>query len=397
MARRALCWLAPLRDKTTLDNAASIWAWAEREVVFPDSYPTDFKGPYSAALLPMLKEPVEMITRPEVRGVVVAKPSQAGGSEGIALNAVRFYFHEQPEHVLYVGGQKESTKHFLEERIIPSLKTTVPRFRDRWRGVEVKGDKVVSHNSSVTVTWSTSKDGLKSRSLRVVIGDEGDGWPKDALERLKKRLIARKLGTFVFFSALDPTRKDKKHPILTEYKQGSRAEWMMKDPRTGNLFTFRQGREGEKRTVDGLKWDPAARRDDGSWDLAMVERTAHYVTPDGTRIPDIERLQVVNAGEWVHADPSNPVKSYRYVGALLPWPSCSFGQLARGFLEAKAKGPAQLGVFIMETWVEEWWEEKRELSDDVFTRCAPAVCPEYVRPERWTTLPPFCDEVSGRV
>ena len=68
----------------------------------------------------------------------------------------------------------------------------------------------------------------------------------------------------------------------------------MADPETGNGFAFELG-DGKGA---GLRWDKTARREDETWDLEIVRASAHYITPDGTRIDEADRMAIVRAGHW---------------------------------------------------------------------------------------------------
>ena len=68
------------------------WEWAAKNVDFAinQAYPTEYKGFYDPELLPFWKEPAENVFDPEVREQAILKCSQAGGTENVCLNPIRF-------------------------------------------------------------------------------------------------------------------------------------------------------------------------------------------------------------------------------------------------------------------------------------------------------------------
>jgi hypothetical protein len=89
----------------------------------------------------------------------------------------------------------------------------------------------------------------------------------------------------------------------------------MKDPKTGTPFVWEFG--GVK-DPHGLKWpDDARDAETGQWDLERVRTEAYYLTPDGTRIENDERVSVSADGVWV---PSNDKAPTHVRGCLDRWP-----------------------------------------------------------------------------
>jgi hypothetical protein len=86
-----------------------------------------------------------------------------------------------------------------------------------------------------------------------------------------------------------------------------------------------------------VKWDEKARLVDGTWDLAMVVKTAHMVCPycQG-RILNSHKHAMVSKGRWIATATGVP----GYVGWHLPsmystTRDCDFGSMAKKFLTAK--------------------------------------------------------------
>jgi hypothetical protein len=89
-----------------------------------------------------------------------------------------------------------------------------------------------------------------------------------------------------------------------------------------------------------VRWDPEAKRADGSWDLDRVERTAHAECPHcHGKILDSQKTAMVRAGKWV-ATAEHPTPGFvsRHLPSMYAAsPETTFGKLAVKFLKAKDK------------------------------------------------------------
>jgi hypothetical protein len=369
------------------------WQWAEANVDYARvrNYDTEWKGPYSADYMPYWRGPMEAATDPQVKEVWVLKCSRSGGSENVLLTPLRYTVACAPVPTLYISGQQGSVEKFLETRIKAGMglaaDTAAAYARARKREHEIMFDTM-----DLVGAWPANKMAFKQSGFALVLADEVSIWPEYAADMLRERMANYAFPHLLGISSPDPAQKrgSDEDPIFVEYGQTDQRKWFCLDPRTGNPFVFRLGLSD---SVDGLRWDPAAKRADGSWDLVRVEETAHYITPDGTRIDDADRMAIVRAGEWrPTATGMTGRRGYHVTRFMVPFKVGSFAHVAVKFLESKHKGVSAnatnkqgLKTFFYEYLAEPFWDTKEEAGSDAL-RGREA---EYKRGERLTAVEPF--------
>ncbi len=349
------------------------WQWAETAVDYSRvrNYDTEWKGPYSADYMPYWREPMEARTDPSVKEVWVLKCSRSGGSENVLLTSLRFTVACDPVPTLYMSGQQGSVEKFMETRIKAGMDlaadTAAAYGRARKREHEVMFDTM-----DLVVAWPANKMAFKQSGFALVLADEVSIWPEFAADMLRERMANYAFPHLLGISSPDPAQKrgSDEDPIFLEYGQTDQRKWFCRDPRTGNEFVFRLGTD---ETPDGLKWDRGAKAPNGGWDLNRVEATAHYVTPDGTRIRDVDRLRIVRAGRWKPtATGMAGRRGYHVTRFMVPFRVGSFAHIAVKFLEAKHKGVSAnatnrqgLKTFFYEYLAEPFYDTKEDAPAEV--------------------------------
>lgn len=347
----------------------NVWEWAAKNVDFSlvPNYETPFKSKYDPDLLPFWKEPAECITDFDIREVVVLKCSRAGATENVLINPIRYHVACDPMPILYLGAQQEATERFHKERISLGLRCSRETLAKYNAGTET-GTVIALEDSQVVSGYPGSKSVAKGFGYGLVLGDEVSTWPDYAADMLRKRTDTYRFAHIVLVSSPDPQQKrsSDEDPIFLEFESGDQRYWFMPDPATGNLFKFVMG---DDKTEYGLKWDPKAKRDDGSWDLNRVYDSAYYVTPDGTRIENADKKKIIASGHWVATNPNaaKSKRSYHLNAFYVPFRSGDFGSIACAFLQANAKGPDYLRVFVYEYLAEKFYSEKIILPDSAIT------------------------------
>lgn len=353
----------------------TVWEWACEEVVFPDTsvYPSARPGRFDPDFLPMYKEPMEAVTDPDVREIVVVGGSQTAKTEMMLLMPLRYHLACDPIPAMYIGGQQESTEAFIEERIKPGMTLSRETAR-KMRGARIRGTEIYFEDMALAGTWSTSSQGLKSRPLGLVLNDELSIWPANSLEKARKRTDTFPFAHLVVVSAPDTkgTRPSSQDPIWIEFENTDKRELHLKDPKTGKWFVPHFGLDFEKGSQlhSGVRWDPDARRADGSWNLDRVRESAYYLCPSGAKITSKRKKAWIDAGKWVATNRANARKGrrgYRVSGLLMPWKD--WGDIAVGFLEHKARGVSSLRVFVGETLVEKWKERTDAPEESLVSAC----------------------------
>ena len=360
-------WKLAIRPATRLN----IWEWAARNVDFSrcQSYDTPRHEPFDPEWMPYWKEPVECLTDASIREVSVLKCSRAGGSENILLNPIRFAIAQNPQPTLYVTGDQLSAERFMEKRVKRGLRSALDCWR-AFKAAQATQHDIAFPGMDFRVTWPKARQAFKQDGWATVLCDEVSLWPEYSADMARKRTDSYPFPHIVFISSPDPAsrRSSDDDPIFVEYRRGDQRKWNCADPKTGKPFVFAMG----ERDGPGLVWDKAARKDDGTWDLDRVRATAHYVTPDGSKIENRDRMTVVRSGKWVATAPNAPAntRSYHINAFMVPFKSGDFGEIAVAFLQAQARGPQNLRTFIYEYLAEPWTQDVEKIYDDQVTRRA---------------------------
>jgi phage terminase large subunit GpA-like protein len=346
------------------------WEWARQNVSFElnDVYPnaTGLTG-YDPDLTPFWKEPAEAMIDPGVSEVTVLKPSQAGGTEALVINVIRYLAAVSPCRILYISGDQQAAENDFRERIVGGLNccaTLRPKVA-AGRNVECRMELA---DCVIQSTWPTNSQAFKRNPWAYIFADEFSTYPGLTPGMIRKRCDTVPYSHILWLSSPDPNqrRDSDDDPIFIEWLKGDRRYWMMPDPATGALFRFEMGKRD---TPYGLKWDKSAKREDGTWDMQKVRESAHYITPAGTRIENPDRRGVVSRGQWVatNMDCEADRRSYHISAFYMPFKSGDFGQIACAFLEAQSRGPEALRVFVYEYLAEPWQEMRIHPTRDVIT------------------------------
>lgn len=350
----------------------NVWQWAAGNVDFSraPAYETPLRGPYDPDFMPYWKEPAAAMTDPKVRECWVLKPARAGGSENLLLNPIRFTVATDPKSTLYMGADQALSEDFMESRIKLGLRCSRATAA-KMAAARCGEHRIYFADMDLLLRWPRARGAFKQRGFGLILADEISTWPEFVIDLLRKRTETYAFAHIMGVSSMDaqmkrPTKAD---PIWQCYLMGDQREWMMPDPKTRRLFRFEMGTD---KTIHGLKWDPAARREDKTWDYDRVRASAYYVTPSGTRIENARRLAIVAKGRWTATNDRAPdgVRSYHLNAFYLPWTTCGFGDIAVEFLKAKRAGLEQLRGFVYETLAEEWKENVIPTSGDQVSKRA---------------------------
>lgn len=349
--------LSQLRDQ----DSRNVWQWAESSVDFSrnPAYECEAKIPYDSSMFPFWREPVEAVTDRSVEQVWILKPTRCGASENCLLNPIRFAVAQGGYHTLYITGNQIQADQFFDSRIKAGLMLSEESRRRLQAATKNDGGYIQFEDGSLTCTFSRNKSAFKGSGFNLILADEISMWPDiSATAMLKRRGDNFAFPTIIGISSMDPTakRRHEDDPIWVEVMAGDRRKYFIPDPKTGKPFTYELGRPGEY----GLQWDQSAKRSDGTWDYDAVVASAHYLTPDGTRIDELDRLPLVRAGFWQPTSSGiQGRRTYIINSFYVPFRSGNFGSMAVQFLESKRRGPLALRQFFYES-LSEPFEDRRE-------------------------------------
>ena len=346
----------------------NVWQWAADNVDFSREprYDTEYKAPYDPDYMPFFKEPAECVTDRDVKECWVLKCSRAGASENLLLNPIRYSVAVKPQPTLYVTASVESAERMMEERIKLGLNLATDT-RAKLKAARQREHEIIFDDMPLFTTWPTSKTGFKQSGYSLILADEVSLFKGFSTDMMRRRTGNYTFSTIMGISSPDPSvkRPSDQDPIFIEHDLGDRRKWVMDDPGGKGGFSWGMGTGG--RDGWGLKWDSSAKDpESGDWDYRKVHETAHFITPSGARLTEPDRRGMTSGGRWVPTNPNAPVgvRSYHVNAFMIPFASCSFGDIAVAFLKAKRGGSVALRTFIYEYLAEPFALEIERTQDD---------------------------------
>lgn len=345
------------------------WEWLADNLDYGrvPNYDTENKSAYDPDYFPGWKELLEMSVDLSTREMWVLKCSRAGGTENLLLGRHRYGLAAHPCSTLFITGSERSAAGLMRRRVKRGYGLSKDTAAKYARAHVLEFD-IAFDGMDFRVGWVNDKTIYKQDGYELILGDEMSLWPGQAADLLRKRTAGYSFSTILAVSSMDPKAKrpTSQDPIWIEYHNGNQLNWYMPDPKTRRLFKFEKG--DASHDTAGLKWSQEAKREDGTWDLDIVRRTAYYQTPDGTKITDKNRMKIARRGKWRAENPDAPVGiiTAKYVSPMVPLKSGSFGELAVGFLKAKAQvNPEHMRTYLYEEWCEEHTENMLRVTDSL--------------------------------
>ncbi len=192
-------------------------------------------GKWRTSRTPYLQRPMDSISDPDVKKVVMMTSAQVGKSE-VILNVLGYYTHIDPSPMLIIQPTVETGKNFSKERIGPTFRDT-PILSNL---VSAKRNTILKKEFSggfVAIVGANAPAGLASRPIRILLCDEIDRYPVSAGEEGDPLTLGEKrTTTFPYTSkkvyVSTPTIEGVSR-IEHEFKLGTMEEWELPCPGCG--------------------------------------------------------------------------------------------------------------------------------------------------------------------
>jgi phage terminase large subunit GpA-like protein len=301
------------------------------------------------------REPMDVITDPDVHEIVIVGPSQLLKSE-VELNAIGYFMHLDPCPMMMVQPDTKNAKEFSDDRIAamieatPVLKERVFKRRGGSSDRKSNSFNLGFPGGYLAIASANVPASLASKPLRVILADEVDrfelssGDEGDPLELAVRRTT--NFWNYKIFKTSSPGLLAESL-IIAAYKDSDQREFYVPCPYCGAMQTLKWG--GPKDNF-GLKWygnDPS---------------TAYYLCEHcGEHWTEADKLEAIRNGRWKAHAPFNGVAGFK-INALYNTLGYSWEKLVREFLRIK-DDPKKLQVFV-NTRLAEGWEERGESVSD---------------------------------
>ncbi len=344
LARKALSALTPPPKFTV-----SQWADNRRKL---SSEASAIPGQWNTTLVEHMREPMDCVSNPHVRRVVIMAGAQIAKSE-VLLNIIGYLIDYDPSPIMMVQPTLEMAEAFSKDRVAPMLRDT-PCLADKI------GENSRDSNSTIrqkmfpgghlTLVGANSPSSLASRPIRAVLFDEVDRFPVSAGEEGDPiSLATKRTATFwnrIVVMVSTPTNKGASR-IEAAYEEGDQRVRMCPCPDCGHHQT--------------LVWANVEFKD-------RKPDSARYKCAECKSLwTDAQRIQAVRKGYWLPTAEFTGIASFHVPGLLSPFATMADG--VREFLEAQGD-PARLRVWT-NTYLGETWEEEGQRLDShsLMARC----------------------------
>ena len=330
--------------------------WADTYRYFGEGSPEE--GRFRIARTPYFREVLDACTDPAIEQVVIVKSARVGYTEGIVGNVVGFHMHQAPSAMMVMQPTVEDAKGWSKENLDPMLHAT-PVLRGKVRESGRREAKNTMQfkkypGGSLVVVGANAAAGLRRRSVRVLVGDEVDGYaisakgarahegdPWTLAVKRTQNYWDRKL-----IAGSTPTDKGTSK-IEAMFLFSDQRYYYVPCPHCGYV---------QRLVWRNIRWEE---RD---------PETAHYICGEITKDGELEagcgkaideehKPWMVARGEWRPTRPGRKVRGYHIWAAysLLS----SWSRMVEEWLQAQTNGREALKVFVNQV-LGETWEEQGE-------------------------------------
>ena len=316
--------------------------WCCENLVFDEP---DNSGPFTLSGREYMREVIDSWQDPAITDHVSVFGSQAGKTGGI-MGGAAWAVCNEPSRLFWVMPTKESVQKLSRTRwqkMVLRSACTAALVPTGVRRHEFKTCEQILGGSIIDMVWSNSPAALAGTPARIVILDEVDKFA----EASRREADAVNLAEQRTKSFANPKRIKTSTPTLItgaiwqEFLKTDQRRRFLPCPHCRRFVVLIWSKNFTVFPLTGneavVAWDKESRRDDGSWDLDRVERSARFECPHcGGHIRDGHKTAMDRGGEWRPAAPA--ARGYR--GWHLPSlyaasPESNVGKLAVKFLQAK--------------------------------------------------------------
>jgi phage terminase large subunit GpA-like protein len=303
--------------------------WAESNLKLTQRQ-TEHPGPFSTAVRPYMREPLECWKDPGVFESTLCWGSQTAKTTTL-MAGLAWLIENEPSPAIWLMPSENLARSFSKSRWMPMLEdspTMLARFpadKDRMTNLEQNFDRC-----TLTFVGSNSPANVASRPVRILIADEVDKCAAatdkeaDSLDLIEQRLKA--FSSSKAFLTSTPTITEGR--IWQRFLRGDQRFYYIPCPNC---------RERIKLDWKQVKWDEAAKDAEGKWDFGRVRASARYECQlcKGA-ITDAQKVAALRHGLWVAENKGAMpgVRSYHLSSLYSPDRKCTWGFLAVAFLEA---------------------------------------------------------------
>ena len=342
------------------------WEWGE-DNIHKIAY-SPIPGAFRSENSPWIREPLEALTDVTCHKVQIVAGIQASKTLLMEVGSCAV-IKNLPGPTLWLDQKDEEAADELENRLkvlwkeCPPVNDLVPGTTGRYRYKSKRNQVSFLHGMTFWCLGAHNKKNLQRRSIRWLFGDETWSWPQGHMKEAEARVTAFGWLGKVFFSSQAGEEDD---DTDKSFLAGTQEEW--------NFRCMNEECEALQPYLwENAQWSSEAKRDDGTYDYDMVEKTARIVCAHCGHEHDSNQLRIrnlmnrVDRAEYVVMNPDAP-SGYR----SFHWNSmCSvpIGKLAVLYLQAKESAKRgdleDLKIFYQKRLAIPWREMYEDFKLDI--------------------------------
>lgn len=314
------------------DPDCPVWLWAERNIILSPMESADMAGPFSSAVTPFIREPLECFRDDSVHDLTLLFATQVCKTLMIMLG-VAWWLDNHAGRCIWVMDTESNARSFSETRWQPllrdcqSLAAQIGMNKEDFKKLQQRVGQSLIH-----FVGSNSPGNLASRPGDLAVMDEVDKFAvttereANAVDLVEQRTKSR-ANTMVVKTSSPTTEYGL---IWLSFLSGDQRQYLVACPHCKNFILL---------GFDHVRWDREAKIY-GKWNYEQVRNTARYYCQHcGGTIHDGMKTAMLRSGKW---EPTNPhaapgVRSYQLTSLYSPWAKTTFGNLAVEFLKHKAR------------------------------------------------------------
>ncbi|HEY1502575.1 MAG TPA: phage terminase large subunit family protein [Acidobacteriaceae bacterium] len=317
--------------------------WADEHAYIPAGSANP--GKFSTSIAEYEREPMDIISDPHYRKVVLVWASQTGKTQ-LGLNALGYFSHQEPSYMLMIQPTLDRAQEISKTRIAPMIRDSPvlralfpdPKSRDSGNTLELKEFP----GGFLSLVGANSPSGLASKAIRFLYADEVDRFPESAgTEGDVLDLAYVRLSTFWNRIAVETSTPLIKGTSRIEhsFSESDQRFYMVPCPHCGLEQVLMWPRlKFTKETTPSGQTRPTA-----VW----------YDCVNDCRIEESSKYEMVRRGRWQASAESRDGRTAGFHLNALYSPWVEWTDLILEWLSAQAD-PEKLQVFTNTRLVESW-------------------------------------------
>ena len=331
----------------------SLSEWADEYAYIPAG--SAEPGKFITAVAEYQREPMNSISDPRVRKVVLIWASQSGKSQ-LHLNTIGYFSEHDPAYMLMIQPTLDRAEEFSKLRIAPMIRDT-PVLRDLYPDPKSRdsGNTLLLKEfpgGYLAMVGANALSGLASKPVRILLPDEVDAFDESAGTEGDPVGLAEIRGTtyWNFKIILTSTPRIKATSVIEPafFKESDRRYYLVRCPHCGfeQKFIWKRLRyETEETDVGELRvsrvYYECAVNGDGE------------DAPSGCTIEESDKYDMVRRGHWQATAQSRDGRTVGFHLNALYSPWVEWSRLAQEWIDAQ-DDQEKMQVFVNTRLAESW-------------------------------------------